>query len=278
MGIKVTLLASPSHPEELIQTIWRTAHDCGPVSMDDPIIDKDLIFKLVREEVPVVRHLKFTFLLEDMPISFREQLVRSQYDDYFIQGGRITDYATQLRVDVPPKVAATPELAQDFDRIVADIKSFARRASTFGLNPSEYRNLVPVGTLHRGIWTTNLQALMVRFHKRTCWNAQTDLWTPVLLQVAKILANEHRAFAGLNLPPCKDHLWKHTGCTVREIMRERYEGIDPQPTCPIWMQHEEHIPHDDADSWAHSKRCIDNLNNLERVWGREWDTGNHIRG
>lgn len=271
MSVKVTLLAGPEEPEQLIQTIWRTAHDCGPVSMEDKIIDKNLIHKLVHEEVPVVRHLKFTFLLEDMSIAFREQLVRSQYDDYFIQGGRITDYATQLNVDVPPKVAANEMLANEFDTIIDSIRKFARHASSFGLNPSEYRNIIPVGTLHRGIWTTNLQALMIRFHKRSCWNAQADLWTPVLVQVSKILSDLHPAFNRLIRPPCKDIKWYHTGCTVDKIMRERFNRIDPQPPCPIWLLHDGQRGTREANAMADDPRYINNRYDLERMWGHAWN-------
>lgn len=235
MSIKVTLISAPHDIDYVLDAIWQISKTNAKLEigrLPDPL----LLEKLMSEDVPVLRHFYFTFLLENMSIAFREQLVRSQHDHFWIQSGRITDW-TEYSYDFNDRVRENPDLRELAIKAHGRIREFIKAAAKSGLSPEDYRDLVPVGAHHRGVWTANLQSLISRFRKRTCWVAQNGLWFPVLSQVAEQLRNYHPALTGMAIPPCRDRDWKWTGCTIHETMMDRYSGTDPLPMCPSWMDH-----------------------------------------
>lgn len=281
MDPKVTLISAPSNPDWIIDMIWQVSKTTNEMDWTrDP--DPDLLYNLIVEEVPVLRHLKFTFIIEDMSISFREQLVRTQWDDYWIQSGRITDWEN-LMCPVPETIKHLDSLSEDWFAIVRSIRNFVREAKRAELTPEAYRDIIPVGALHRGAWSVNLQSLLMRFRKRTCWVAQNTKWTPILRQVSEQLREYHPAFEDICLPPCKRRPWIHTGCVIPNIMQDRLDGTDPLPPCPIFVAEEdldgyETDVHGAQQSVARdiAGKNIGHVENLESLWGREMFTGNRI--
>jgi len=194
----------------------------------------NLLQTLIDESVPVLRHFYFTFLIEEMPIAFREQLVRSQYDHYWIQSGRITDWRNAL-IESPD--LGDHHLNESQRILIRQLQLFFHDAHESGIAPEDYRHLVPVGAYHRGIWTANLESLITRFKKRSCWVAQSGYWHDVLTQIKPQL----EAAIGCKIPirpPCRDKDWNHTGCTVAGVMTDRATGSDPLPCCPLFLDKE----------------------------------------
>lgn len=232
--IKVTLLSGPQDLQRTLNIIWQTSKTTDSINMHPP--DRpSLLLSLLNENVPVLRHFYFTFLLEDMTISFREQLVRSQYDHYWIQSGRITDW-TRLRMDYPACTNDDEGLMGLARHAEASIKLFIESANAAKYPPEDYRDLVPLGALHRGIWTANLESLNTRFKKRTCWISQNTKWFPVLSQVARELRSYDSTLEGMAGPPCSDRDGNWIGCPFNATMEDRLNGTDPLPICPRWAK------------------------------------------
>jgi len=267
MGVKVTMIAATPNPNKVVALIWQMSKTTEEINWSMET-GPDLITKLMEEEVPVLRHIKFTFIIEDMSISFREQLVRTQWDDYWIQSGRITDWENLKTED--PKCCEDGVLGLIYEDIMDEVFNFVALAKEKGYAPEDYRDIIPVGALHRGAWTCSLQSLLQRLRKRTCWVAQSDKWFPVLYQVSEQIRDYNAAFTDICLPPCKDREWNHKGCTIAQTMSDRVAGTDPLPVCPIYAQYEMESE-DYAITLCRENR--EHVDKLERMWGRDLASG-----
>src|SRR5688572_21105392 len=88
MEPKVTLIDFPRYPIETIYSIWQASKSLDPLmepleirnkAANDPEFNKDVMnkfFTIIRSKIPVLENLNFTFILENVSISFREQMVR----------------------------------------------------------------------------------------------------------------------------------------------------------------------------------------------------------
>lgn len=241
-----------------LDVIWQVSKTDSHLAPGDEIRGCHLLQKLVDENVPVLRHFYFTFLIEDMPIAFREQLVRTQYDHYWIQSGRITDW-TNLRVE--SRDFESQEVAIAEEDCIAAIKAWIEFADAKGIAPEDYRHLVPLGAYHRGIWTANLESLITRFKKRTCWVAQSDYWLDVVTQAKNQIEDALGVVFELR-PPCKGPDWRHTGCTIAKTMQDRLKGTDPLPVCPVYYCKESVGMHCDIPE--------DRIAQFEGIWGHDY--------
>lgn len=274
--MKLTLLTGTADIQRTLDIIWQVSKTDMKIDYSGQQFSPTLLQELINENVPVLRHFYFTFLIEDMPIAFREQLVRTQYDHYWIQSGRVTNWTTtkyETRQYDDPVLIEAQRLA------INAIDDFVQKAHHRGTPPEEYRHLIPVGAYHRGIWTANLESLITRFKKRSCWVAQWGYWLDVLYQ-AKAQIEERCGITIPIHPPCKDKKWNHTGCTVAGVMEDRAVGSDPLPCCPIYLDKEGH--HIDwGDKWDEVpsperqlrydvlKSHKTTVKKFETMWGRD---------
>lgn len=274
--MRVRLLTSTAKIHETLDIIWQVSKTDDRIDYAEPRFPDDLLQSLIDEGVPVLRHFYFTFMIEDMPIAFREQLVRSQYDHYWIQSGRITDWT---KAEIEERDYENGHLVYMQDLAKEAIFRFIDCAEKNGIPPEDYRHMVPLGAMHRGIWTANLESLITRFKKRTCWVAQYGYWMEVLVQAKAEIENALDVRIPIR-PPCRDKDWKHTGCTVAGVMEDRAVGNDPLPCCPLFLRHEgSRIDFgEDDDLMPHKSTKLLNdvlatkgnvIQDFETIWGRD---------
>lgn len=243
--------------------------------LEERLPDPKLLLKLIQEDVPVLRHFYFTFLITDMPIAFREQLVRSQFDHYWIQSGRITNWTT---ADYERRDLHDGVLNELQDQALEGIQEFIQRAHHRGVPPEDYRHLIPVGAMHRGVWTANLQSILQRLRKRSCWIAQSEYWTSVLDQVKQEIERVLKVTIPIR-PPCMDHKG-YKACPMSETMKDRIFGSDPLSPCPLYLLREgstlDFLADDDLippkDVQLYDSVMIDEaerVKSYERLWNLE---------
>ncbi len=68
----------------------------------------------------------------------------------------------------------------------------------------DVRELIGSGNLHRLTWTISLRTLLGVLSKRTCFIAQADLWSPIVLSICEQLYKVDSLFKSLARPPCTD--------------------------------------------------------------------------
>lgn len=226
---------------------------------------------LFDEDVPVTENLTFVFLVENMPISLREQMVRHRIG---------TKCGPRTGADIVPDLAESSFWSQttrvlnlsnfygDGDFFVPEglsgkwlyedtahgkhpamsakdiyfqameyIQNAYRILLDSGVHVEDARQIIPLGLTHRMTWEVNLKALRHIIGKRTCWIAQRGIWENFIQQAVRELTEKvNPAFHALIAPPCiKKDQWK--SCPFEGINEERIEGRDGFPPCPLWLNH-----------------------------------------
>lgn len=264
--MKVTLIDYPKDIVKTFSQIWSMSKTDGDWENVKP--DDEEFMRMLDADVPVMRFAMFIFIIEDMPVFFREQLVRAKHEDFWIQSMRVADltrFGSDTRYHIPKELTSV------------DTAIYAKHMQSIGALycylKSEYseeiaRRIMPLATLHRGAWFTNLQALVQRFKKRSCWIAE-DTWVGFLAQVRQeLITKVHPIFQHICSPPCfKPRSMKYEGCSFEEIMKHRMAGKDPLPLCPLWAW--KNLPACDVEYYDDPDRA----NQFAVLWGRDPRTG-----
>ncbi len=107
---KVTLLSWPMFPIETVYCLWHASRSNDPLPiprdvasrrMDNPILDAEvekLFTDVALSGIPVGESLNFVFMLENVTVSFREQMVRHRIGMKF---------GERLGVDIVPDLASS---------------------------------------------------------------------------------------------------------------------------------------------------------------------------
>ena len=249
--MRVTLLNWTPEPIETVLAVWEAAKsDEAFTSMaeirDRLLEDEDyaaravgLFCDVVEMEIPVARFIHFVFLVEDMTVSFREQLVRHKAGlDLWLQSDRVRDlshFAERKQYTVPASIQADPEAAQAYAGSMMDIEATYRDLCAEGIPFEDARELLPSGRYHRGSIVVNLAALLHICRKRTCWIAQWGHWREFIQgMVEALVVKVDPVFEGLASPPCFGGGCCYGGCKYNEILRRRNDGDEDLAVCPLW--------------------------------------------
>lgn len=286
---KVTLLSWPMFPIETVYSLWQASRNNGALRepkdihadmLRNPDFDmrvRNLFTDVCLSGIPVGESLTFVFMLENVTVSFREQMVRHRIgmkfgdrlgvdivpdlasSTWWSQTSRVLDqreFAKEERYTLPESLRGKKMNenlahmdAEDF--YIDHMKTAAavyRRLIDSGVPIEDAREVLPFGIQHRLSWALNLSAIKHVVGKRSCWVAQSGHWFPVIKgMIEELCTKVDPIFRRLVDPPCfKKGEW--VGCQVPfEEMRNRIQGSDEIPPCPLFLNH--HQP--DADRMSH---------------------------
>lgn len=233
---------------------------------------------ILSEGIPVTENLNFTFHLQNIPVSLREQLVRHRI-------GSIIDHRVgvdiipegTMRMDIIPNLAESTWWSQT-SRVIPHDKFFdegryilpealqgktvqlrngnVQSAEEFyknqmwwiqeayktlmkaGVHIEDCRQLIPMGATHGITWTLNLKAMIHIFGKRTSWIAQVGLWGDIIGQMGRELRTKVDPMFGFLTLPQCIKNGKYVGCPVSGTNAERITGLDGMPPCPLWVRYQ----------------------------------------
>lgn len=228
--------------------------------------------QLFSEDIPVTENLSFVLLLENVPISLREQLVRHRigskigprmgadyapdlaesawwsqttrvldlskfYEDgfFFVPDGLEDKYIEVEQSAYGPR-SINPLL--EYHRHMKRTQDLYHDLVSAGTHVEDARQIIPLGMTHRLTWEVNLKALSHIIGKRSCWIAQLGIWGDLIKGIANELATKvHPQFRKIVNPPCiKGNCF--TSCPFDMINRERIDGRDgSMAPCPLWLYH-----------------------------------------
>lgn len=276
--MKATLLSWTQNPIATILNIWDASK--GEERLDDIVARNSalptpemmgLFERVIDQQIPVAQFVTFNFVLEDVPVSWREQAVRHRIgvkygDNYAVdivpeadisfwsQSMRIQSmerFADEGRYHMPKSIAESDADVMGFSvtaESAADIYIEAMEAIEgayialvgLGIPMEDARNLIPLGATHRIAMSVNLQSLKHIIGERGCWILQGSLWGPIIeSMVAELSQKVHPVFRRLVAPPCVSSN-VFTGCKFVEENIRRVDGRDALPTCPLYAT--EHNP------------------------------------
>jgi thymidylate synthase ThyX len=259
---KATLVSWTANPVETMYAIWKQSRDNLPlmeirnIDKRDPEVRK--VFEdIVTSALPLVEHIQLVFVIEDMPISLREQIVRHRIGSTFpgpvgadsipelgsstfwSQSSRyinVGEFYLNHKYHVPEAVANKTEALAEYDRVLYEIERGYNRLVAMGIPLEDARGLIPLCMTHRMSWGLNIKSLSHIAGHRGCWLAQAGLWEPLVRNMIEEVATKiDPIFRRLIDPPCfKQGQWQ--GCPYRIENQARVNGKDEHPPCPLYLR------------------------------------------
>lgn len=277
MKPKITLLNWTPDPMETVYSLWMASKDEEALLSVQDVKDKvprekveDLFWKVLAQRIPIGEHLHFTFVMEGVSVSWREQAVRHRIgtkvgdkvgvdlipdlasSSWWSQSMRIQDmgsFASKGMFRIPDtlkgktlKVYRAGSHKDDhitaeayYTAVMKDIQDAYNKLVEAGVPMEDARELIPLGAQHRISWDMNLQSLLHILGERGCWILQMGIWGPVITGMVEELATKvHPMFRRILAPPCiKDD--KFTTCLYRLENARRLDGSDAHPPCPLHL-------------------------------------------
>lgn len=256
--MKVTLISWTKDPIETVIKIWDASKTNIPTNqlgeVDTKLDNLSLFQRIIDQQIPVSEHIVFNFIIDDAPISWREQAVRHRVgvkygDNYAVDiipeadftfwssSMRIMsmeDFAVNEQYFVPDSVAKNPLAYHEYVKAMDAIEKSYVYLTAVGVPMEDARNVIPLGATHRIAMTINLRSLQHIIGERGCWILQASLWHPIITGIIDELVTKiHPIFSNLAAPPCvKNNEFK--GCVFNEENSRRLDGADALPVCPLW--------------------------------------------
>lgn len=285
--MSVQLVSWTKDPLETLYILWQASRtEDYRVTVDEikdrmtaePDFDREvrnLFLDFIESRMPLIENINFTFILHDIPVALREQVVRHRIGvhvgertglDIIPEQAQSTWWAQTMRhMDMGHFAEVgkyyTPTSIKDTDKTMpADsrwpgwhVRSAYREGMAFlqdlynglcqaGIPREDARNVLPLAATHGLSWTLNGGALRHIFANRTCWIAQVDIWGPVIDGMLRELVQKvHPIFRTFGCPPCVNR-GRFEGCKFRVENGQRLIGVeDPFPPCSLWFREEHDI-------------------------------------
>lgn len=216
---------------------------------------EDHVTGMFTDELPLTSAVKLNFCIFNVPIWWREQLVRHQVGStYWVQGCRVIDHSQFHDTGghlVPTRITNDPHMRVVYNEVMEKVQDAYAELMKLGAHQQDARSILGSGILHRLIWNVDLRALIHILNKRACFFAQA-LWQDIIQQcVREMVTKIDPLFQVLGYPPCKNPKNEFTRCGMELTMRERMAGDDPLPVCPLWTKY---APQDVCDEYHGGER------------------------
>lgn len=219
--------------------------------------DLALFRNLLQLNLPVMENVVFNFVLEDVPIAWREQAVRHRigvhYGDNFgvdivpdagtgisfwSQTMRVMDMSNfhdEERYWIPDSILQDPRACKIYMEAMGNIQAAYRNLLDLGIPKEDARGVIPLHATHNISMTINLRSMQNIIGKRGCWISQSNLWMPVIKGMVNQLAEKiHPVFRELVYPPCIEG-GKFVGCKFEHECERRMDQTDRMPICPLYL-------------------------------------------
>lgn len=237
----VPLCASiPDRPVQGIPGLAGTPSTTGNSSqIPSQKAKKDLFRKIIQMQIPIAEFINFIFVFENVPIFWREQLVRQRKAAYWIQSHRILPLHNFYDNDLfytPPQIQNNPPALLEFRRAMKNISEAYNVLSALGVPLEDARSVIPMCATHRISMTIELRQLISICKARSCHIAQGTIWKPIINQMIQELQTKVDPVFSLLREPLCYQAGKYVDCKYKPINRERLSGEDPLPPCYLWME------------------------------------------
>jgi hypothetical protein len=234
---------------------------------------RGIIDQILDEDIPCTENLNFVFGIENMSISLREQMVRHRIGvtigertgidivpevsksswwsqtmrmlpmgKFFSEGRYILPDSLQGKViegvDKLHKPGEPVSAEEFYLALMGQIEFVYNKLIEAGVAMEDARQIIPIGATHGITWSLNLKAMMHIVGKRACWVAQANLWEQLIAGMVNELCDKvDPSFRKIILPPCFKK-GKYNSCPYFQINKERVQGRDHMPPCPLYVYHE----------------------------------------
>ncbi len=305
-SIAVETVSWTLYPVETIIYLWRVSRDEPSLGKPQEIAEKrkadsaydeyicGYFHELLKLQIPLTTSIHFVFLLENIPVALREQMVRhrvgSQFNDtigvdiipdigessWWSQTMRTKDkgnFYDSGEYRLADSVKDNPEALAVFNKQLQATQEAYLALQALGVPRQDARELLPMAMTHAISWSLNFRSLIHVIGKRTCWIFQSELWHPVINGILKGLTSIDPAFQNLVEPPCMSKgVYKH--CPFNHENIRKVEGKDPStPPCPLWILKEAKDKEIALVEMHKDTRTVGYLERFKTLWGFDPMTG-----
>ncbi len=290
--MKVQMLSKLESIFQTVANIWKASRTTEPIACEIVNCEKDitenreLFFTLMDEGIPIMEMVEFIFVLEDIPISLREQIVRHRlghkFDDklgldivpelgdsnFWVQSMRILDMS-DFNFYVPEKIGEYEEAFACYSELMDRIKGTYAELLAMGIPMEDARQVIPLAATHRMVWKLNVTAIKHICSKRSCWIAQLGMWKPIIEGLVSELWKVDGWFRDIVAPPCVTN-GKFSGCKFCEHNRLRVtdDGERQVPPCPLYLKgHEEEAMRAADNAFKIKQEANWYYNRMDEIWG-----------
>jgi len=241
--------------------VWEASKNNDPLTLPEDIeTDVGLFQKIVDSKISIAEMVDFVFVLENVSIAFREQMVRHRIgvkqDDrvgvdvvpnladssFWGQSMRILDlskFAENGYYEIPESVRKREDSRVLYEDMMFCLEETYNKLIQMGIPTEDARMVLPLATTQRITWKLNLSSILHIVGKRGCWIPQLGFWGPVIKGMVRELKEKvHPMFAGIIAPPCMSG-GKFKQCLFKLDNERRIRGEDETTPCPLYLR--EHL-------------------------------------
>lgn len=309
---RAELISSTEMPIQTVYCIWQQSKEdrwwMSPASVHNKML-KDEEFKaevysvfkkIMRQQIPTNENISFTFMLHDLPISLREQLVRHrigskvgdnygvdivpelQSSSYWSQSMRILSFDKLFRHEkyfTPESIRNNKSAEYAYHGFMESCETYYKLLLQAGIPMEDARNVLPLGSTMGITWTLNLASLLHIIGKRSCWILQYGLWSYLIKSIIDELVNKvDPIFREAVLPPCFNE-GEFSSCVFKHENERRLSDEDQLPLCPLYTHHELMMKGDgrgaeqvEYDAWkGRNPELYDQQLKLSQKYSELWD-------
>jgi len=313
MEPKVTLISWTRLPLETLYSIWWASKTNNQLITPEQVAQGardpddhmgsggliDLFRKVVAQKIPVSESIYFTFMMEGVSVSWREQAVRHRighkHDDrigmdivpnqadssWWSQSMRILsmehfadDGAYRVADTIKALQHSNPILHNAYHIAMREIQKLYKDLVDAGVPMEDARDLMPLGAQHRISWTMNINSMLHIIGKRSCWILQLGLWGPIIQGIVSETATKvHPVFYEMASPPCMEGD-TYNGCHFIHENERRVSGEDNMPMCPLFQHYELYQQRPPVETYR--SFTTQRHEDYQSFWGRDVWTGKRI--
>ena len=176
----VSLLTYTPEAERIVATAARLCYAAVDVKAlaqrSEPADDRRMIGKVLAiGHHGVLEHAVFTFAVEGVSRALTHQLVRHRLASFAQQSQRYVAFDGGFDYEMPPDIAAQPELATRFDDEMRCLAALYADLRAAGIAAEDARFVLPNASHSRLIMTMNARELRHFFRLRCCRRAQWEI-------------------------------------------------------------------------------------------------------
>lgn len=270
MEPKVTLISWTHDPVETVYLLWEASRKKTEIPSVEQLktqmlcnldVEKnvhDTFLKVLTSHIPVSENINFVFLLENVSIAFREQMVRHRVgvkvgerlgvdhipdlhdSTFWSQTMRVIDmgkFSTDGGYHTPDSIRNNELALLGYQSTIDTIEVAYNNLIALGVPPEDARMVIPMAAQHRISWGINLSTLAHIVSRRSCWIAQAELWSPIIIgMIEEVCKKVDPIFSVLATPPCmRGDEFK--GCLHEIDAKARVDGKDPGVPCALHLSH-----------------------------------------
>jgi hypothetical protein len=282
--LSVKIIEHTPDPIKLLYRVWNGSRSdksdavIGLYYYTDEQKSRQEVSEILRMDIPILEFIHFVWMIEDIPIGLREQLVRhGKFNSFWSQTTRVRpleEFYDSGQFLIPDSIAKDPELERLYLEHLERTQTLIKVFKDAEVPQDNFRMLLTTAYTHRLYVCSSYRALTSILSKRSCQIAQFGLWKPLIVGLVEELRKIDPLLADVLLvPPCIDKKTdQYVKCPYYADNMNRLTLNDPAPVCSLFCQQElANVATGVTPHTQDGKRqaYLDQRDYFERLWGRD---------